>query len=91
VSDATHVLENGQGVRREIAVLNPSGDLFVRLGESKKIENMGNGLFLFDDKSYYLRIEESGEEKAFIRDVDDKKELLIPIKSKIKYTILFNN
>ena len=89
VRDATQVLENGQGIIREIAVLNPSGDLFVRLGESKAIENIGNGLFLFDDKSYYLRLDETEGEKAFIRDVDDKKELLIPIKSKIKYTILY--
>ena len=89
VRDATQVLENGQGIIREIAVLNPSGDLFVRLGESRVIENMGNGLFLFDDKSYYLRLDETDGEKAFIRDVDDKKELLIPIKSKIKYTILY--
>ena len=89
VRDATQVLENGQGIIREIAVLNPSGDLFVRLGESKAIENIGNGLFLFDDKSYYLRLDETDGEKAFIRDVDDKKELLIPIKSKIKYTILY--
>ena len=89
VRDATQVLENGQGIIREIAVLNPSGDLFVRLGESRVIEDMGNGLFLFDDKSYYLRLDETDAEKAFIRDVDDKKELLIPIKSKIKYTILY--
>jgi len=89
VRDATQVLENGQGIIREIAVLNPSGDLFVRLGESRVIEDMGNGLFLFDDKSYYLRLDETDGEKAFIRDVDDKKELLIPIKSKIKYTILY--
>jgi len=89
VRDATQVLENGQGIIREIAVLNPSGDLFVRLGESRVIENIGNGLFLFDDKSYYLRLDETDGEKAFIRDVDDKKELLIPIKSKIKYTILY--
>ena len=89
VSDAAQVLENRQGISREISVLNPSGDLFVRLAASKTIEDKGNGLYLLDDKSYYLRIENADGEKAFVRDADDKKELLIPIKSKIKYTILF--
>lgn len=89
VTDATQVLENRQGISREISVANPSNDLFVRLAAGKTIDDMGNGLYLLDDKSYYLLLENTGSEKAFVRDAGDKKELLIPIKSKIKYSILF--
>ena len=89
VSDAMQVLENRQGISRELSVANPSNDLFVRLAAGKTIEDMGNGLYLLDDKSYYLKIDNADGEKAFIRNAGDKKELLIPIKSKIKYSILF--
>jgi len=83
------VLENRQGISRELSVANPSNDLFVRLAAGKNIEDLGDNFFLLDDKSYYLKVENNGEEKAFIREADDKKELLIPIKNKIKYSILF--
>ena len=89
ISDATQVLENRQGISREISVANPSNDLFVRLAACKTIEDMGNGTYLLDDKSYYLKIDNADGEKAFVRNAGDKKELLIPIKSKIKYSILF--
>ena len=56
VKDASQVLENRQGISREISVLNPSENLYVRLAASKNIEDLGNGLYLLDDKSYYLKI-----------------------------------
>ena len=89
VNDATQVLENRQGISREISVLNPSDDLFARLATSKTIEDMGNGLYLLDDKSYYLKIENTDGGKAIVRDTNGNKELLVDIKSKLKYTILF--
>ena len=89
VKDASQVLENRQGISREISVLNPPDDLYVRLAANKNIEDLGNGLYLMDDKSYYLKIDDMSEAKAMIRDAAESKELLIPIKNKIKYTILF--
>ncbi|WP_276500237.1 family 16 glycoside hydrolase [Terrimonas pollutisoli] len=89
VKDASQVLENRQGISREISVLNPSENLYVRLAASKNIEDLGNGLYLLDDKSYYLKIEDGSEAKPMVRDAGEKKELVIPIKNKIKYIILF--
>lgn len=89
VKDVIRVLDNRGGITREISVDGVSGDLYVRLGEGSTIEDAGNGLYLIDDKSYYLRIEDAGGEKAFVRDSNNRKELLIPVKTKIKYTILF--
>jgi hypothetical protein len=89
VDDATHVLENRQGLSREIAVVNPPNDLFARLATSKTIEDMGNGLYLLGDKSYYLKIEDTDGGKVIVRDSNDNKELVVAIKSKLKYSILF--
>lgn len=89
VKDASQVLENRQGISREISVLNPSENLYVRLAASMNIEDLGNGLYLLDDKSYYLKIDDGSEARPMIRDAGEKKELLVPIKNKIKYIILF--
>jgi hypothetical protein len=89
VDDATQVLENRQGIVREITVANPPADLFARLATSKTIEDMGNGLYLLDDKSYYLKIETSEVGQVVVRDANDAKEILVPVKNKLKYTVLF--
>ena len=89
VDDAMQVLENRHGISREIAVVNPSDELFARLATSKTIEDMGNGLYLLDDKSYYLKIESTDGGRVVVRDANGNKELLVPVKSKLKYTILF--
>lgn len=89
VDDATHVLENRQGIIREITVTDPPGDLSARLATSKTIEDLGNGLYLLDDKSYYIKIEDSGGGNVVVRDANGNKELLVSVKSKLKYSILF--
>jgi hypothetical protein len=89
VTDATRVLPSRQGISREINLGNASSDLYIRLAVGKTIADEGNGLYLIDDKSYYVRIDDAGGAKPLIRDTDDSKELLIPITGKIKYTILF--
>ena len=63
--------------------------MFVRLAEGRMIEPVSDGLYLVDDKSYYLKIDDSAGEKPVIRNLDGRKELIIPIKSKLSYTILF--
>jgi hypothetical protein len=88
INDATQVLENRQGIRREITLAAPSKDLYVRLAGGATIEDLGNNLYLLNDKAYYLQVDNS-DEKPFIRDAGDHKELLVPIKSKLKYTVLF--
>lgn len=89
VSDSIRVLENNEGINREIGIQSPSKDLYVRLAEANSIEDLGNGLYLLDDKSYYLKIEESGSAKPLIRGSSARKELIIPAQSKLKYSILF--
>lgn len=89
VSDSTRVMANGEGLTRQISILNPGKDLYVRLASAKTIEDSGNGLYVLDDKLYYLKIEDAGGAKPVIRDANNLKELIIPVKNKIKYAILF--
>lgn len=89
VTDATRVLDNGGGLHREITLQNGIPNLFFRLAQAATIEAPSDGLYLLNDKSYYIRIEDAGGAKPVIRDAAGGKELLIPIQSKLVYSILF--
>ncbi|WP_317046579.1 3-keto-disaccharide hydrolase [Adhaeribacter arboris] len=90
VSDAIRVLDNGQGVHREITVQNPvGGELYARLAEGATIEDKANGTYLVDGKSYYLRLDDAKGTKPVVRDANGRKELVVPVKGKVGYSILF--
>ncbi|HEX2534865.1 MAG TPA: family 16 glycoside hydrolase [Chitinophagaceae bacterium] len=88
VNDAVRVLDGAQGLRREISIDRPVTGMYLRLAAGRGIEDLGNGLYLVDDKSYYLRIDE-GREKAQLRTVNGGSELLVPITTRITYSLLF--
>ncbi len=85
----TRVLANNHGIRREISLQNPAANLYARLAEANTIETVSEGLYLVNDKSYYLRIDDAGGGKPIIRDANGRKELIVPIQNKITYSLLF--
>lgn len=89
VTDAIQLADNNGGVRREITVQNGTPDLHARIAEAKDIIDLGNGLYLVDDKSYYIKLEDTNGAKAIVRDSNGKKELIMPVQTKLKYSILF--
>jgi hypothetical protein len=89
VTDAVRVLDNGQGLRREINVQNGPADLYARLAAGATIEPLANGMYLVDGKSYYLQLEEAGGAKPVIRDANGGKELVVPVRGKLSYSVLF--
>jgi hypothetical protein len=89
VSDAIRVLENGQGIHREITVSNQVNGLFARLAEGANIEKGSNEIYIIDGKSYYLNLEDASGSKPEIRDMNGRKELIIPIHNKLSYSLLF--
>ena len=89
VNDVSRVMEGNQGIHREISVENPVANLYLRLAEAEVIEMPVNGLYLIDDTSYYLRIDDAGDAKPVIRDAQRHKELIVTIQKKISYSILF--
>ncbi|MFT2008181.1 DUF1080 domain-containing protein [Pontibacter sp. 13R65] len=89
VEDAIRVLEKGLGLQRELTLQHAGAGLYVRLAEGMNIEEVSKGLYLIDDKSYYLRIEEAGGAKPIVRNMAGKQELLLPVREKLIYSILF--
>ena len=87
VTDAVKVMENGQGLTREVTIEQPAKDLYLLLGEVKDLNEVSKGLYLVDDKAYYLQFPNG--EKPIVRDANGKKQLIIPIGSKLNYSILF--
>ncbi len=89
VSDATSVLEANQGIHREVTVQNPAPNLYFRLALANSIATVSDGLYMLNDKSYYLRIDDTGGTKPIVRDSNGKKELIVPVLNKVSYSILF--
>lgn len=87
VTDQISVLDLGRGISRKISINNPVNNLYFRLADAENIVQAADGSYLIDNQSYYLKVEEGG--KAFIRDSNGRKELLIPIVNTLNYSILF--
>lgn len=89
VSDVVRVLPEGHGIRRELTVATPVEGLYAKLAEGSSIEALSKDLYIIDGKSYYLQFEDAGGEKPVIRSSGDVKELIVPVRSKLSYSILF--
>ncbi len=89
IHDAIRVLENGQGLQREIKLQNSGQNLYVRLGEGSQIEEASKGLYLVDGKAYYIRLDDAAGAKPLVRRIAGRQELLVPVREKLTYSILF--
>ncbi|MEO5603296.1 MAG: DUF1080 domain-containing protein [Cyclobacteriaceae bacterium] len=89
ITDFTNAIIDGQGIRREITIQKPVPNLYVRLAEGVTIVQIGKEMYLVDNNSYYLRMDDAAGAKPIIRDVNGRKELIVPIGKKVKYSILF--
>lgn len=89
VEDAIHPIQGGKGVQRTVSVTGQGDNLYFKLATGGMIEDLGKGLYLINDKAYYLRIDESAGAKPTVRTVKGQQELIIPIKAKLVYSILF--
>jgi hypothetical protein len=87
VSDASKVLPEGKGIRREISLQSPISGAFIRLAAGKKIEALTKDLYVIDE-SYYISVEDAGNEKPAIRNTGNTQELIVPIKQKLTYSII---
>ncbi len=88
VQDQTRVLDNALGFRREITVENATMPLFARLMTANTIKPLENGLYMIDGQTY-LRIDSVDGAVPNVRTVGGKQELIVPVKSKLTYSILF--
>ncbi len=89
VEDAISIVENGKGVKRSVRVDNPLDGLYIRLVEGSNISELAKGLYVVNGNEYYLKLEETAGVKPIIRTVEGRKELIVPVKGAITYSILF--
>lgn len=88
VNDMSRIIDGNQGIHREISIENPVANLYLRLAEADIIEMPSEGLYLINDKSYYLRMDDAAA-KPIIRNANGHKELIVPVQKKISYSILY--
>jgi hypothetical protein len=89
VSDQVKVLDLGRGISRTVSLSKSANNLYFRLADAENIVQSADGTFIIDNQSYYLKVEDGAGTKAFIRDSNGRKELLIPIVNTLNYSILF--
>lgn len=88
VTDAIRVMADGHGITRELTVTQPAPGLYAKVAEGIAIE-VNKELYVVDGRAYYLQLEDAGGAKPVIRKSGERQELLIPVKGKIRYSILF--
>jgi len=88
VTDAIKVLEDGQGLSREISIDKSVENAYLLLADAADIREISKGLYLVDDQSFYLKID-NGKDTPVIRVVNGRKELVILLRDKLNYSILF--
>ncbi|WP_018617824.1 family 16 glycoside hydrolase [Spirosoma luteum] len=88
VDDKIRVLDNGQGIRREVIITNPASDTYARLISGNSITPLENGMYLVDEQAY-VRLDDLGGAKPTIRESNGRQELIVPVKGKVIYSILF--
>jgi len=88
VVDSITVSDNGQELHRQVTIQEHADSLFFLLARAKIIQMISDGLYVLNDKSYYIRLDDIGA-KPLIRDANGNKELIVPIQNKISYSILF--
>jgi hypothetical protein len=89
IEDFSEIVDHGRSISRTLIIKNPQQNFYVRLAVAKEIEQLSDTLYLIGDKSYYLRIDDSGNMKPVVRDSDGQKEIIIPIQNKVTYSIIF--
>jgi len=89
VADAIRPLADGSGFTRTLTVTDGTDGLYVRLAAAPTIADQGKGVFLIGDNAWYLRVEETGKGKPFVRDGQGGQELLVPASQVIRYSIIF--
>ncbi|MVM35928.1 DUF1080 domain-containing protein [Spirosoma sp. HMF4905] len=88
VEDKIRVLNEGKGVQREVTITNPASDLYARLISGSSISALENGMYLVDGQEY-VRIDDVAGAKPTIREANGRQELIVPVKGKLTYSILF--
>lgn len=89
VEDKIYPDDNNRAITHEVNIKNRGTQpgLYYKLGEGKTITQLSNGLYAVDDKNYYIK--PAAGTTPTIREVNGKKELIVPVENSIKYSIIW--
>lgn len=90
IDDKISMVTNGESLKREVSVTNASENLYFRIASGKVIESLGKGLYVIDDKSYYIKVNE--HLKPIIRKSQNADELVVAFSktlSSLEYSIIW--
>ena len=88
VEDKVYPDDQDRTLTHEVAIKNrgTKQGLYYKLGEGKTIVAMTDGLYAVDDKAYYIKVAGTS---PVIREVNGKKELIVPVDASVKYSIIW--
>lgn len=89
VEDKIYPDDNNRVITHEVTVKNRGTQpgLYYKIAEGKSISQLSNGMYVVDDKSYYIK--PAAGTTPTVRDIDGKKELVVPVENSIKYSIIW--
>ena len=89
VTDAIRPLPEGNGFRRTFQIQNTGEAIYLRLARSRQIRQQDKEVYLIGDNAWYLHLRDTNGARPIIRNSGEEKELIIPVKSSITYSIMF--
>ena len=89
VEDKIYPDDQNRIITHEVNIKNrgTKAGLYYKLAEGKLIQQMPNGSYAIDDKSYYIRMTKGATPK--VREVDGKKELYVAVEDSFTYSIIW--
>jgi hypothetical protein len=88
VNDKIYPADNDRSLTHEIQVKGTGHqNLYYKLAEGRSILALPNGTYAVDDKQYYIKLKSGANAK--IRDVNGKKELVVPVSGQLEYTLIW--
>ncbi|MCU0325039.1 MAG: DUF1080 domain-containing protein [Spirosomaceae bacterium] len=86
ITDKIVPAENGKMLNREINGTGALPNVFHRIAANSVITKANDGTFVIGDNQYYIKVSQGN---ASIRVSGDKQELIVPINSKVVYSIIW--
>ncbi len=89
VEDKVYPDDNNRMITHEVVIKERGSKpgLYYKLAEGSAIQALEGDLYVVDDKQYYIKINPSLQPS--IRDANGKKELIVPMASTLKYSIIW--
>lgn len=89
VEDKIYPDDQNRIITHEVNIKNrgTKAGLYYKLADGKSIQQMPNGAYAIDDKSYYIRVIKGASPQ--IRNVDGRQELSVPVDGSFSYSIIW--